>query len=164
VKIRFKKISALFFITLGLIPVFFMLVVAVKRQHIRHEMKEKMEERLLHSVTLQNSGIVWVKAEKEIVIEGRMFDVKRYETKNGITVFTGLYDEEETALNGLLDNEWQKGQGKFYMQLFQLLQNVFFQPAENKNAGILSANKIPPLTNNKPVEIFSTVTAPPPKC
>lgn len=127
-------------------------------------MKEKMEERLLHSVTLENSKIVWVKAEKEIVIEGRMFDVKRYETKNNKTVFTGLYDEEETALSSLLNNEWQKGQGRFYMLLFQLLQNVFFQPAENKNAEILSANKFPFQVCNKPVEIFSTVTAPPPKC
>ncbi len=40
----------------------------------------------------------WVEEEKEIRIDGRMFDVESWHFENGAYIVTGLFDDEETAL------------------------------------------------------------------
>jgi len=91
-------------------------------------MKHRMEEQLLHTVTLADNEIQWVKKDKEIRIGDRLFDIKFTTHTNGHTSFHGLYDEEETNLKKLFQENWKKnqaGQNKLLAQFFQTLQNVY---------------------------------------
>lgn len=103
-----KKISASLLLFAAAVPFLFILFVHIKQQAIRHEMKEKLEYQFLQTITLAANEITWVKPGKEILVGGKMFDVKSHTVDNGRHTFTGLFDDEETTLVGLLKKEIQK--------------------------------------------------------
>lgn len=88
-------------------------------------MKHRLEEKMLHSFTLHKKNIRWGRSEKELIIDGRYFDVKTMsKTSNGTVVVTGLYDEEETALNDQMTNTTKQNSqfgNRLIVQFFQLL-------------------------------------------
>lgn len=91
-----------------------------------------MEQAELHTIILANNEIQWAKAGKEIWVDGKMFDIKSIEHKNGITIFKGLFDEEETLLKDNLRSNWEKNQAKqnqLISQLFQCLNGIYFEHA-----------------------------------
>ena len=91
-------------------------------------MKEKLERQMLHTVTVSKADLVWVKYKKEIRIHHKMFDVKSFTVKNDQYIITGLYDEEETALNNYFEkNTEQKNEREHQVlsSLFQLLQAIY---------------------------------------
>lgn len=118
-----KKITAFFLLLVGAMPFLFTLFFLVKQQIIRHEMKEKLEGEFLHTITVPKDKVNWVKYNKEIRIDSKLFDVNSFSEKNGIYFFTGLFDREETALNDLLEKETEDGDQNELAQLFQLLQS-----------------------------------------
>lgn len=129
-------------------------------------MKERMEKQLLQTITLINSEIQWVKKGKEIRVQGKMFDIKSIEYKNGITIFHGLYDEEETLLNKHFNEGWKKNmaqQNQLLMQFFQSLQ-VFYYPASTaifsttENPNHLVSYSFPALPSQ-----FKLILTPPPQ-
>ena len=107
----------------------FTLVFTVKQQYIRHSMKERMEVQALHNITLADNEIHWAKEGKEIWVNGKMFDIKTTDHKNGHTTFYGLYDDEETLLKTVFNNGWKKKMSEnnqLLSQLFQCLQGIYF--------------------------------------
>lgn len=132
VKAVIKKISALFLLLAALIPVAFILILQVKQQVVQHQMKESLEQELLQIISLPGKKVHWIYPGKEILVNGKMFDVKSYYKKNGHYIFTGLYDHEETALVNQLEENWKKNKesgNQLLRNLFQLLQLVY--PVEN---------------------------------
>lgn len=65
---------------------------------MQHEMVEKLEHARLQTVTLHNSQVEWYEKGKEIIVGSFLFDVHSYSRGNDSTVFTGLYDTEETEI------------------------------------------------------------------
>ncbi len=109
-------------------PIFFILLIGIKKKHIQHEMKERMENEVLHVVAVKTNEIIWEKKGKEIVIGDRMFDVKSYTIKGNVTIFLGLYDEEEASLKSLVNSEMSKQSKKnntIISEIFQLLQSFY---------------------------------------
>ena len=91
-------------------------------------MKEKLEEEMLHSIKVPEAKVQWVRSKKEIRVEGRMFDIKSFYVKNGEYVFTGLYDEEETALNIYFERNTDQNKAAtnhVLSSLFKLLQSIY---------------------------------------
>ena len=91
-------------------------------------MKEQLEEEMLHSIKVPVSEVHWVRAKKEIRFEGKMFDIKSFYVKNGEYVFTGLYDEEETALNNYFEKNTDQNKSAtnhVLSSLFKLLQSIY---------------------------------------
>jgi hypothetical protein len=167
VKIYWQKPVSFLFLLLGVLPAIFMLLLCIKKSNIRHEMKEKMEKQLLHTVTIKNEDIVWVKSGKEIMAAGKMFDVKSYKSANGITVFTGLYDDEETRLNTVVNNEMGKRSERknlFLTQVLQLLQTLFWKNIDAGYIAFVKPAQYPPAYADKTTELSATVLYPPPEC
>jgi len=109
-------------------PLLFTLLFLYKQQLIRHEVKEKLEDKLLHTIIVPEAEVEWVRHNKEISIKDRLFDIKSFSIKNGQYVFTGLYDDEETTLiNDFEKNTEQKNEGEHQVlsTLFQLLQSMY---------------------------------------
>jgi len=133
VKTNQRKILSLFFILLGMLPFIFSLTAILRKQQIRHEMKERMEKSLLHTIILDEDNVVWMKPGKEIFVDGKMFDIKKTEKLNGKIIFHGLYDEEETALKNNINNSMKRdrsSQQTLLTNLFSLILGVYLDPGD----------------------------------
>ena len=147
-------------------PVLFTLLFLYKQQLIRHEMKEKLEEEMLHTIVVHVAEVQWVKYKKEIRFQDKMFDVKSITVKNGHYIFTGLYDEEETALNNYFKkNTEQKNESgsQVLSTLFHLLQSVY---SENPDEILVFKNiskAYRPLILHNISSPFINILTPPPQ-
>lgn len=163
-----KIISASFLILLGCLPWISMLVFFLCQSQVREHMKEELEESMyMHTVVLTNSDIIWVEKNKEILVNGTMFDIKTMESLGGYTKFTGLYDHEETALKKQLQRGWQnqnessnKVLGNF-LQLFQ--QVILADNEEDENVFLSSPIKYRQVKTTLP-DRYTSILTPPPRC
>lgn len=93
-----KIITAYSLLLLLATPLVFSMVVLVKQQIIQHERDEKFKKKNLQTITVSATAVYWVKPEKEILVAGKLFDVKYY-TKNDDCIFlTGFFDDKEDRL------------------------------------------------------------------
>jgi hypothetical protein len=158
-----KKISPIFLLLTGAMPLFFTLFFIIKQQLIRHKMKDKLENEMLHTIAVSKNEVQWVKYNKEIRVGDKLFDIKSFSEKNGLIYFIGLFDDEETALNDLMERDTDEKNKNHVTQLFHWLQtpclNVFFDP------GIIHTIKkvfsFPILLNISPP--FLNILTPPPQ-
>ena len=144
---------------------FYVIFVQVQQHTIQHRMKQKLEEQVLHTITSDEIDIHWVKPGKEILVNGRMFDVKFYHTENGHCIVTGLYDDDETTLVEQLQKSQQENNtsgNKLLVVLFQLLQTACDNPQEeNFLAAIKAGFQFPVDTSPLPFHFISILTPPP---
>lgn len=96
--LRIKKILAFAAMIIIVAPIFIFCTLLIKQKLVQHHMTEKLENASLQTIIVNDGQFIWVKENKEIEINKRLFDVKYYTTKNGKTVFTGLFDEEESKI------------------------------------------------------------------
>ena len=96
---RCKKIITAFGLLLILAtPLFFSAWVLIKQQIVQSQRNEKFSKEILQNITVSSSAIYWVKPQKEILFNGKLFDVKSY-TKNGSNIsLTGFFDHKEDKL------------------------------------------------------------------
>ena len=64
----------------------------------------------LQTLTLPVTSLVWYEEDRELLIEGRMFDVKSIDVKDGMAQVTGFFDDLETELNRALQDTGERGQ------------------------------------------------------
>ena len=129
-------------------------------------MKEKLERQLLHTVTVSKADVVWVKYKKEIRINDNMFDIESFTIKNDQYIFTGLYDEEETALNKYLEkNTEQKNEREYQLlsSLFQLLQSIYPENFDEILASATISKPYSPLILQHISSPFINILTPPPQ-
>ena len=90
-------------------------------------MKEKLETGLLHTITLPENEIVWVKKNKEIRIDNELFDVKGILKGNNKIIITGVFDHEETEIEQKLGNLSGNTNhpNPILIKLFSFLQSIF---------------------------------------
>lgn len=70
----------------------------IMQQYVQHQMREKLEHQELQTVQLPVAEIIWHKKNKEIIVDGKLFDIKEIIISKGIAICTGLYDEKETSI------------------------------------------------------------------
>jgi hypothetical protein len=162
-----KKITSIFFILLGFVPMLFVLVFVIRQQSIRERMKERLEEEMLHTVTIPLSELHWTEKNKEILVHGRMFDVKSLHYAGDKVILRGLYDDEETALNKSFSEGWKKKasyQRQLLAHLFQCLRGFYCNSttetlSEHDHLKHLTAFSFPSLMSQ-----FKLILTPPPRC
>ncbi|NOU37846.1 MAG: hypothetical protein HOO89_03980 [Ferruginibacter sp.] len=93
-----KKILIVVLLFIITMPLFFYIVFLAKQKIVQHQMIEHLEKNALITLQLNKEEVVWEKAEKEILINGKLFDVKNYKIVNNKIIFVGLYDNEESKL------------------------------------------------------------------
>ncbi len=134
-----KHIITAFLLVLAAMPLVYILFARVHQQSIRYKMKEQLEAQILQTVVIPGNEIVWVKDGKEIWVNGRMFDIRSTHLQNGLYVFRGLYDNDETSLLKQLQKDQQNStsENKLLIQLFQFLQSCYhnqqLEPAFGEN-------------------------------
>lgn len=93
-----KSFTALGFLLITAAPLFFSISVLVRQQIVQYQREERLEKEKLQTITLSSEAVIWVKAGKEILYNGRLFDVKSYEKKGADIRFTGFFDCKEYKL------------------------------------------------------------------
>jgi hypothetical protein len=99
---------------------------------IRIAMMEKLEKENIQSLRLPSDKIKWYKKNRELIIDGKMFDVKSIQKQGDVYIITGLFDEMETTLNNQLAMTHEQGNQHTNNsnQLFQVcLGLIAIQPA-----------------------------------
>jgi hypothetical protein len=88
-------------------PFLFFVCFLVQQKVHQNHMLEKLEHASLHSISINKEDIVWVKKNKEVLIDGELFDVKSYSFVNDKIILTGLFDKEEDTLKKDYANKLQ---------------------------------------------------------
>lgn len=87
-------------------------------------MREKLESEELQTVVVPVKEFRWYEENREIIIDGMMFDVKSVTMQGHNYIVTGLFDEFETELNialGKLQHQEGENASLIYDMLSQLL-------------------------------------------
>jgi hypothetical protein len=143
-----KKIYTLFLLLLCCLPFFFYALFNIQQIRIQHLMKERLENQSLRQLVIAEQDIQWVNEGREILVDGKMFDIKTFHLEKGVYHISGLYDEEETSLVKQLEKQQQSNTtsgNKILVQFIQLFQSNLSQ---DFNSGCL----LPTLSNNHAAE------------
>ena len=106
-----KTISAIGMLILVSLPGFLIVHYQVMQLHTQHQMEEKLEKEHIQIVHIPVNEIQWHKKNKEIIIDGKLFDVKSIILVNGVAECKGLFDEKETSIKKRI-NQLQQQQEK----------------------------------------------------
>ena len=96
--LRQKKTTAVGLLLLVAIPLVFSVVVLVKQKIIHYLREERFDTELLQTITVSPEEFHWVKQGKEIMIDGKLFDVESYKTECDKVLLTGFFDNKEDKL------------------------------------------------------------------
>ena len=61
-------------------------------------MEEKLEQSSLQTIIVSTNELVWLEKDREVLINGKLFDVKSTSIINDSTRLTGLFDIEENEI------------------------------------------------------------------
>ena len=95
---KYKSLSAISLLVLVLTPVFIAVYFLAQQTIIRNEMKEKLEEEALLTFKIVEKSVSWIEKGKELLVDGKLFDVKSFKNTGGYLEVTGLFDEMELSL------------------------------------------------------------------
>lgn len=128
-------------------------------------MREKVKTDLLQTISLKEEEVHWVKYGKEILINDCLFDIKSFSVQNGVAVFLGLFDFEETVLFKQIKKDHQNESGSRQItNLFKILQTFY-----NNTDEILTFNgshvtkKYPACISSSLLTPFIPLFIPPPQ-
>lgn len=93
-----KKITAWGLLLLVAIPIFFSVSILVKQKILHFQREKKFEKETLQTVVVSAAAIYWVKPGKEILLEGKLFDVKSFTTSGHTIALLGFFDHKEDKL------------------------------------------------------------------
>jgi hypothetical protein len=93
-----KMITAFALLLLLTIPLCLSVVFIVKQKVLQLNIQARFGKELIQTITVQKKNLTWVKKGKEIIVEGKYFDVMYYKTAGDQVVLTGFYDNKEDNL------------------------------------------------------------------
>jgi cell division protein YceG involved in septum cleavage len=130
-----KNITVLVLILLLAIPMLFAFVNIVKQQILHNTTKERYGKEILQTISIAKKNLHWVKKEKEVIIDGKYFDVKSYTTDGDNILLTGFYDLHEDKLVKQIKKLMQQKNGS-NNPLNQSVVKYFFFPIFTNQSNI----------------------------
>lgn len=103
-----RKMIAFIFLLIVAVPLLSSLKFILEESLIMLEVEEKMHTEKLVTISIPKKDVVWIKAGKEIMIQGELFDIKKMESDIDAFYFTGYFDTEETELFSLFKKYTEK--------------------------------------------------------
>jgi hypothetical protein len=133
-----NKIIAFVLLLIVAIPVFLSLEFLLKENIIQQEADAKMETIVLKSVRIPAAKLIWLRKGKEVLIDGKLFDIKSFKTENGLVTLLGFYDDKETKLldeyKNITDNNTNNPLSELAFKfLFSTVYNSSFEMAYTAN-------------------------------
>jgi hypothetical protein len=164
-----KRILAFVMLIAVAAPLFFFTCFFVKQKWIEHEMEERLENASLRTITVDVGSILWVKKNREVIIAGKLFDVRSFTLAGGKITLTGLYDKDEDILNEQMKSFVQQKNGA-NTPLNQVVFNLLFPPLYNNTADAFAqrpwqviTHDFIPYREEKIPSKYLSILSPPPK-
>lgn len=105
-----RKCIAIFFLLLVLFPLTGFVLFHYQQKQIRISVKKAFKSKELSTVHVRQ--LRWYKKDKEIIVNGTLFDVSSIRKEaDGTYTVTGLYDHQEQKLHALMDKATRKNKG-----------------------------------------------------
>ena len=104
-----KKCIPFFLLCLVAMPMFFCVYTIIEKKIIEHRMEAKLETGDLQEITVDASSVIWLKKDKEILLNGEHFDVKTF-TKTGNKIFWSVFSNIRNFGNRKCKNQSRKQQ------------------------------------------------------
>lgn len=93
-----KQTTAIALMLLTALPVFISVNMFVRQSIIQEQREERFNQEKLQTITISSAEIIWLKAGKEILHDGKLFDVKSFKNNGTNLELTGFYDQKEDKL------------------------------------------------------------------
>jgi hypothetical protein len=92
--------------------------------YLKTRVERVLESGKLEKLSFPAASVQWVEEGREILVEGKMFDIKDFLIENGVFHATGFFDEEETKVVDLLNGSFtEKGQDTLIIGLLLWMQS-----------------------------------------
>lgn len=163
-----KKILAIALLLAVLTPLLVFTCFLVKQSCIENEMEDQLKSASLRTISVDITKLIWTKKGKEVLLDGKLFDVRSYTVNDSRVILTGLYDNDEDVLNEQMKNFVQQKNGTT-APLNQAVFNLLFPPLYNNTVDALAQNPwrvithhfIPYQEEKVPSKYLSILTPPP---
>jgi hypothetical protein len=130
-----KQLTALGLLLLVALPLFLLLGLFVKQEIVQHQREQRFKTEHLQTIIISAQNIPWAKQEKEILIDGRLFDVESIKKIGANLAITGFFDHKEDKLiKRIVKLAKQKNESG--SPLSQSVIKFFFSPAINSQQEI----------------------------
>ena len=150
-----------------MVPWLFILVFYIHERVVEHKMEERLEASMdHHTVTIADNKIKWEEKDREIWVDGKLFDIKTSHSENGSTTFTGLYDYEETEIKKLLQENLDRNSrndDQILAQLITSFQQLFFEENSLSISTIVLPGTPNAEYNTRLPFPFTDISTPPPQ-
>lgn len=163
-----KQIMTLILLLLTAFPLFLSVGLVIKQKIIQFHREERFESEFLQTITVSAEKIFWIKPGKEILANGKLFDVESFKISGSTITLTGFFDgKEEKLVKDIGDINQQKKDSK--SPLNHLAIKFLFYPKYNHVNNFLIHNNWQIIAGHYPVytEAISwlshPITSPPPK-
>jgi hypothetical protein len=93
-----KQIAAFVLLLLVAMPMVLLSGLLIKKKIVHYQREERFETEHLQTVIIFAQNPSWVKLEKEILIDGKLFDVKSIKKIGSNLLLTGFFDHKEDKL------------------------------------------------------------------
>lgn len=163
-----KQLTAFGLLLMVALPLFFTLGIFIQQQLVQQQREERFKTELLEVVAVKVENVNWIKLGKEVLVDGKLFDVKSFKIKGSNIFFTGFFDSKEEKLVTHI-REMQRQKTESGNPLNQIAIKCLFLPNYKESAVILIQNNWQFITKQFPVYSESTTVmsypavAPPPK-
>lgn len=132
----------------------------------RHKAIEQLEKGNYRVLTLKAAQIQWLEEGKELLVDGKLFDVKDYRHIAGNIEVTGLFDTEEDELREkyrrLINNSTEDTGDAYLLKLF-FTPVLIATPEHEKTISFMLTATPYQLFNEVAVSRVSQITTPPPQ-
>jgi hypothetical protein len=99
-----KTISLTILLFAAVLPLFLSAIFLGGRIAIRITMLRNLDEDQVTTIRIPEKDFKWYEENREILVDGKMFDVKSIQLTDGVYEVTGLFDNMETELNTMLED------------------------------------------------------------
>lgn len=131
-------------------------------------MEERLESENLQTITLAIESVEWYEQGREIMVEGKLFDVKSYSREGAVVVFTGLYDDKESDIRKqveFLQKQSRQDQDSNQLTAKAISLLLFLEQLPNNLTGIALVEESTSIRWHDAalVSAFLSISTPPPK-
>jgi hypothetical protein len=124
--VRKKKTIAIVLAAFILLPLVFSAGLQLFQQYLKHRAGFRLENEILVNIAVPLQKVKWVEEDREVMIDGKMFDIKQFEEKNDLLIATGVWDEKETEVMGILQGFNDGEQTGFIIRAMLLIESIAF--------------------------------------
>lgn len=161
-----RKCLTAVMLTLIMMPAIYSVYFHVRQQLIRLEMWEWLEGEGDDVVIIHPSKLYWMEKDREIFVNGMMFDVKSIEKVGDSLRITGEYDFEESGIHRQMEKvqesrEDEDQQSNSIQVLTQVMDDSMSRFLTSLFPFELSDPKQLPLATTLPIVYLNTISPPP---